>query len=161
MSLISQAKNSDNPFNRRVKNNKKPIIRQVLDLIPNYIIDSAIKKQDSDKFCSKYKTRDQLIANLFGQLCKCSTLEDISVGIGVSEVFISDLGLNPDCAIGFVMKMLKANTVWLRTRFYNEEIVHPILKKKIEQRLNVEAFHICNRNLLSNLGLSVLTTNPN
>jgi transposase, IS4 family len=30
---------------------------------------------------------------LFGQLCKCSTLEDISVGIGVSEIFISDLGL--------------------------------------------------------------------
>jgi hypothetical protein len=31
---------------------------------------------------------------LFGQLCKCSTLEDISVGIGVSETFIKDLGLH-------------------------------------------------------------------
>ena len=30
---------------------------------------------------------------MFGQLCRCSTLEDISVGIGVSETFIKDLGL--------------------------------------------------------------------
>ena len=30
---------------------------------------------------------------MFGQLCKSSTLEEISVGIGISETFISDLGL--------------------------------------------------------------------
>jgi hypothetical protein len=30
---------------------------------------------------------------LFGQLCKSITLEDISVGIGASETFISNLGL--------------------------------------------------------------------
>ena len=78
---------------RRTKNNNKPVIRQVLDLIPEYLLRQSIKKYKSDKYCHKYKTRDQLTALLFGQLCKCSTLEDISVGIGVSETFIKDLGL--------------------------------------------------------------------
>ena len=78
---------------RRNKNNKKPVIRQVIDLIPIYLLRKCINKYKSDKYCHKYKTYDQLVALLFGQLCKCSTLEDISVGIGVSETFIKDLGL--------------------------------------------------------------------
>jgi hypothetical protein len=78
---------------RRNKNSNKPVIRQLIDLIPRFIITKAINRYQSDKYCHKYKTYDQLVALLFGQLCKCSTLEDISVGIGVSETFISDLGL--------------------------------------------------------------------
>jgi len=58
------------------------------------MLKQSVKKFKSDKYCHKYKTYDQLIALLFGQLCKCSTLEDISVGIGVSETFIKDLGLH-------------------------------------------------------------------
>ena len=75
------------------KNNNKPVIRQVIDLIPRFLLTKAINRYQSDKYCHKYRTYDQLVALLFGQLCKCSTLEDISVGIGVSETFISDLGL--------------------------------------------------------------------
>lgn len=78
---------------RRNKNNNKPIIRQIIDLIPSHILSKSINRFKSDKYCHKYKTYDQLVALLFGQLCKCTTLEDISVGIGVSETFISDLGL--------------------------------------------------------------------
>ena len=78
---------------RRNKNNNKPVIRQVIDLIPRFLINKSVSKYQSDKHCHKYKTYDQLVALLFGQLCKCSTLEDISVGIGVSETFIMDLGL--------------------------------------------------------------------
>jgi hypothetical protein len=78
---------------RRNKNNNKPVIRQVIDLVPPHLLRSSVKKYQSDKYCHKYKTYDQLVALLFGQLCKCSTLEDISVGIGVSETFIKDLGL--------------------------------------------------------------------
>lgn len=78
---------------RRNKNNNKPVIRQILDLIPPHLIRDSIKKFQTDKYCHKYKTYDQLVALLFGQLCRCSTLEDISVGIGVSETFIKDLGL--------------------------------------------------------------------
>jgi Transposase DDE domain/Domain of unknown function (DUF4372) len=78
---------------RRNKNNNKPVIRQVIDLIPPHLLRLCINRFKSDKHCHKYKTYDQLVALLFGQLCKCSTLEDISVGIGVSETFIKDLGL--------------------------------------------------------------------
>jgi hypothetical protein len=77
----------------RNKNNNKPIIRQIIDLIPRHLLTQSISKYQTDKYCHKYKTYDQLVALLFGQLCKCSTLEDISVGIGVSETFIKDLGL--------------------------------------------------------------------
>lgn len=78
---------------RRTKNKNKPIIRQILDLIPRSILTNCIQAYQSDKGCSKYKTQDQLVALTFGQLNKCQSLSDISTGIGVSETFIKDLGL--------------------------------------------------------------------
>ena len=78
---------------RRIKNNNKPVIRQIIDLIPPHLVRGSVRKFKSDKYCHKYKTCDQLVSLLFGQLCRCSTLEDISVGIGVSKTFIKDLGL--------------------------------------------------------------------
>lgn len=78
---------------RRTKNNNKPLIRQILDLVPRWMIASCTKQHRSDKGCHKYKTYDQFVALTFGQLNKCLTLNDISTGIGVSETFIADLGL--------------------------------------------------------------------
>jgi hypothetical protein len=78
---------------KRSKNTNKPLIRQILDLIPNHILQQGITRYESDKYCSKYLTKDQLVAMTFGQLNKCQTLSDISMGIGVSETFIKDLGL--------------------------------------------------------------------
>lgn len=78
---------------RRNKNNNKPLARQIIDLVPRWMLNSITKHFQSDKGCSKYKTYDQFVALTFGQLNKCLTLSDISTGIGVSEVYISDLGL--------------------------------------------------------------------
>ena len=78
---------------RRNKNNNKPVIRQILDLVPRWLFDNCTKTYKTDKGCSKYKTYDQFVALIFGQLNKCQSLNDISAGIGVSEVFISDLNL--------------------------------------------------------------------
>jgi len=64
-----------------------------MDLVPREILNSCIKEYNTDKGCSKYKTFDQFVAMSFGQLNKCSTLTDISTGIGVSEIFIRDIGL--------------------------------------------------------------------
>ena len=47
-------------LHRRSKNNKKPVIRQVLDLVPEFILRHSIRKYQSDKGCHKYKTYDQL-----------------------------------------------------------------------------------------------------
>ncbi len=79
-------------FNRN-KNNNKPLIRQILDLVPQDIFQSCVLEYKSNKGCSKYKTYDQFVAMSFGQLNKSITLSDISSGIGVSEIFIKDLGL--------------------------------------------------------------------
>ena len=78
---------------RRNKNTNKPVIRQIIDLIPAHLLRRAIQTHHTDKYCHKYKTYDQLVALLFGQLWRCSTLDDISVGIGASKTFIRDLGL--------------------------------------------------------------------
>lgn len=78
---------------RRTKNNSKPLIKQIIDLVPRWVLNSCVNQHQSDKGCSKYKTYDQFVALTFGQLNKCLTLSDISTGIGVSETFIADLGL--------------------------------------------------------------------
>ena len=78
---------------RRNKNNNKPLIRQIIDLVPRWIFDSCTNTYQTDKGCSKYKTYDQFVALTFGQLNKCQSLNDISAGIGVSEIFINDLNL--------------------------------------------------------------------
>jgi hypothetical protein len=75
------------------KNTNKPVISQILDLVPRWIFNDCIKTYQTDKGCSKYKTYDQFVALTYGQLYKCHTLSDISTGIGVSETFISDLDL--------------------------------------------------------------------
>ncbi|MFT5725253.1 MAG: hypothetical protein ACI9JN_002377, partial [Bacteroidia bacterium] len=78
---------------RRNKNNNRPVIKHLLDLVPRWIFENCAKGHNSDKGASKYRTYDQFVALTFGQLNKCQSLNDISAGIGVSELFISDLGL--------------------------------------------------------------------
>jgi hypothetical protein len=80
-------------FFRRSKNTNKPLLGQILGLIPSHILRNEIHKHQSDKSCSKYKTYDQLVALLFGQLNKCYTLCDISCGLSLSGTFLSDIGL--------------------------------------------------------------------
>src|SRR5690606_1236303 len=79
---------------RRTKNTNKPLIRQIIDLVPRWMLTRCTDMHKSDKGCSKYRTYDQFVALTFGQLNKCLTLSDISTGIGISETFISDLGLS-------------------------------------------------------------------
>jgi hypothetical protein len=79
---------------RRTKNNSKPVIRQILDLIPTHLLARQVRHHQTDKGCHKYKTYDQLVALMFGQLGKCYTLSDISCGLSISTTFLSDLGLS-------------------------------------------------------------------
>jgi len=79
---------------RRTKNTNKPLIRQIIDLVPLWMLRRCAARHESDKGCHRYRTYDQFVALTFGQLNKCQTLSDISTGIGISETFISDLGLS-------------------------------------------------------------------
>lgn len=77
----------------RNKNNNKPLLKQIIDLIPKKIIATAILKYNSDKHYRTYKTYDQLVAILYGQLNKCVTLRDITIGLGLNTKLLSDYEL--------------------------------------------------------------------
>lgn len=109
---------------RRNKNNNKPVIRQIIDLTPRFLFTKAINRYQSDKHCSKYKTYDQFVALLFGQLCKCSTLEDISVGIGVSETFIGDLGLEQSPARSTMSDGNKKRNWQVFEKLFNDLLIY-------------------------------------
>jgi len=83
---------------KRTKNNNKPLLRQILDLVPSWLLQSSINRFHSDKGCHKYKTYDQFVSLSFGQLCKCTTLADISTGLSISKTFINDLNLKQNPA---------------------------------------------------------------
>ena len=80
-------------FFRRSKNTKFPVLRQIFNMIPRHIFRKIVREHQSDKGCSKYKTEDQLVSLMFGQLNKCYTLADISIGLSISSTFLSDIGL--------------------------------------------------------------------
>lgn len=108
----------------RNKNNNKPLVRQIIDLVPRELMNASIQEYRSDKGCSKYKTYDQFVAMSFGQLNKCSTLSDISTGIGVSEIFIKDLGLSQSPARSTMSDGNKKRNWEVYKSLYNKLIGH-------------------------------------
>ena len=132
---------------RRNKNNNKPLIKQIIDLVPQWLFKSCVKVYNSDKGCSKYFTFDQFVALTFGQLNKCQTLSDISTGIGISETYISDLGLKQSPARSTMsdgnkkrdwqifeklyFKLLTHYDGVLRTK-YNRHIIEEIKNKTVK-----------------------------
>ena len=116
---------------RRNKNNNKPVIRQIIDLVPRWILDNCTNTYKSDKGVSKYRTYDQFVALTFGQLNKCQSLNDISAGIGVSEIFIKDLGLSQSPARSTMSDGNKKRDWRVFESLYNRLLSHykSVLKK--------------------------------
>ncbi len=56
---------------KRNKNTNKRLIRQIIELVPRWMVESCAKQFKSDKGCSMSKTYDQFVALTFGQLNKC------------------------------------------------------------------------------------------
>ena len=52
---------------------------------------------------------------------------------------------NPDCALEFVVRRQYAKIASAHTRFFDEGIVHPILRRKIEYVFDITADWFCNR----------------
>jgi len=75
------------------KNTNKPLFKQIIDLIPKEILSVSITKYNSDKHYRAYKTYDQLVAILYGQLNKCVSLRDITLGLGLNSKLLTDIGL--------------------------------------------------------------------
>ncbi len=81
------------PLHKNTKKSVKPLLAQILELIPNHILQDSIRINQSDKGCSAYKTYDQLVALIFGQLNKCLSLREINLGLSVDEKLIRNLKL--------------------------------------------------------------------
>ncbi|MGO4905789.1 DUF4372 domain-containing protein [Flavobacterium sp. W20_MBD1_R3] len=77
---------------RPSKYTKKPVIRQIIDLGPCWMLEFCAKQHKSYTGCPKCKTYDQFVDLSYGQLNKRYTLGDISAVIRVSETFIKYLG---------------------------------------------------------------------
>ncbi len=122
---------------KRIKNTNTPLIRQILDLVPRWMLTRSTSEHKSDKGCSKYKTYDQFVALTFGQLNKCLTLSDISTGIGVSEGFISKLGLVQSPARSTMSDGNKKRTYKVYESLYNKLITHykHILSKRHQSHI--------------------------
>lgn len=122
---------------KRTKNTNTPLIRQILDLVPSWILARCTEQHKSDKGCSRYKTHDQFVALTFGQLNKCFTLSDISTGIGVSETFISSLGLAQSPAPSTMSDGNKNREYKVFESLYNRLLSHysHILSKRYQSKI--------------------------
>lgn len=122
---------------KRTKNTNTPLLRQILDLVPRWIFSRSTAQHKSDKGCSRYKAYDQFVALTFGQLNKCYTLSDISTGIGVSETFISSLGLSQSPATSTMSDGNKNRSYKVFESLYHGLLAHYtcILSKRHESHI--------------------------
>jgi len=122
---------------KRTKNTNTPLIRQILDLVPRWMLARCAEEHKSDKGCSRYKTLDQFVALTFGQLNKCLTLSDISTGIGISEGFIASLGLVQSPARSTMSDGNKKRTYKVFETLYSRLLTHynHILSKRYQSHI--------------------------
>ncbi len=122
---------------RRTKSTNKPLVRQIIDLVPRWMLESCSDRFKGNKGCSKYKTYDQFVAMTFGQLNKCLTLSDISTGIGVSTTFIKDLGLTQSPARSTMSDGNKKRDYQIFEHLYNRLLKHyqRVLSKQHQSRV--------------------------
>lgn len=65
-------------FFKRNKYNNKPVILQILDLIPHWLFKSCTDTYQTDEGVSKYRVVDLFIALTFGQRNKCQSTHLLS-----------------------------------------------------------------------------------
>jgi len=79
------------------KNTKKSdstLFKQIIDLVPKHIFYDAVHRFKLNKGCSTYMAHDQFVAMTFGQLNKCLSLREITLGLGSDEKLLLDLGIS-------------------------------------------------------------------
>lgn len=71
----------------------KPIISQVLGLIPRDLIYRTAAKHQSDRYTKKFKTYDHLVTMLYSVLSDCTSLRELSTAMLACEGKLSHLDL--------------------------------------------------------------------
>ena len=109
---------------KRVKNSNKPLFGQIIDLIPSEIIRKATEKHKTDRYTKKYRTRDQLVAMLFGQLNNCHTLRDILAGFNLNYEFLKGSGLSYSPARSTMSDGHKSRDWKVYEEIFNQTLKH-------------------------------------
>lgn len=120
-----------------VKKSDKPLFGQLLDLIPSSLLNKTITTYQTDKHCHKYKTYDQLVSMMFGQLNKCYSLREIAQGISVGPKFLKDLNLEQSPAKS-TMSDSHAKRDWqVFEALYNQLLSHfsSLFRKRSEYKV--------------------------
>jgi len=81
------------PHHKSTKKSDTPLLKQIIDLVPQHIFYDSIHRFQSDKGCSAYKTYDKFVSMIFGQLNKCLSLREINLGLSIDEKLLRDLNL--------------------------------------------------------------------
>ncbi len=79
---------------KNTKKSESTLFKQILDLVPKHIFYDAVHRFNLDKGCSTYMIYDQFVSMTFGQLNKCLSLREISLGLDSDEKLLFDLNLN-------------------------------------------------------------------
>ena len=69
------------------------LFSQVASLIPPELVNSAVKKHKSDKYCKTLNTRTHLISLLFCHMADCQSLRDICKGMKAIRGGLNHLGI--------------------------------------------------------------------
>jgi hypothetical protein len=72
----------------------QPILSQILDVIPNGIINSANRKHDSNRYYKRLPLRVHLVTLLYGVFSYCNGLRELCEGMLACEGKLSHLGLD-------------------------------------------------------------------
>src|SRR6266487_5671932 len=72
----------------------KPIISQILNLIPRELVYRTAAKYQSDRYVKTFKTYDHLITVLYAVLSDCTSLRELSTAMLACEGKLNHLGLD-------------------------------------------------------------------
>lgn len=72
----------------------KPIIRQLLDLIPRDLVYRTAAKHQSDHYVKRFKTYDHLMTMLYAVLSDCTSIRELSTAMLACEGKLKHLGID-------------------------------------------------------------------
>ena len=102
----------------------KSVFGQLISLIDDNIISTAVKKHDSDRYTKRFKTKDHLISMLFCSFAKCNSLREVSGAM---------LGLSGKTANFQLQHVPKRSTLSDANKNRTVEVFASIYNKLLEQ----------------------------
>ena len=71
----------------------QPIFTQIVKFLPRNIIIKAAKQFNADRYCKKFDTYHHLITMLYACYQHCTSLREVTTGMGACEGRLQSLGV--------------------------------------------------------------------